>query len=172
MDSLVEQAKQGSKEAFTLLIRKIELDLYRISKSILKRDADCEDAIQETILLAYDHLPSLKQAAYFKTWITRILIHECYSIIQAHKKIIPVSEIIESKNPANDYTQIEVKEMLGRLKEDIRLTAILYYIHDFNTKEIATILDIPQGTVKSRLSRAREQLKKELLDKTKEVKHG
>ena len=70
-----------TKDVFIKEVRDAEAMLYHISKSILKNDSDCGDAVQETILKAYEKLPTLKKEKYFRTWITRILINECKGMI-------------------------------------------------------------------------------------------
>ena len=74
-----------TKDAFIREVRDAEAMLYHISKSILKNDSDCGDAVQETILKAYEKLPTLKKEKYFRTWITRILINECKGILRKRK---------------------------------------------------------------------------------------
>ena len=71
-----------TKDVFIKEVRDAEAMLYHISKSILKNDSDCGDAVQETILKAYEKLPTLKKEKYFRTWITKILINECNGILR------------------------------------------------------------------------------------------
>ena len=77
-----------TKDVFIKEVRDAESMLYHISKSILKNDSDCGDAVQETILKAYEKLPTLKKEKYFRTWITRILINECKGILRKRKNVI------------------------------------------------------------------------------------
>lgn len=74
------------KEAFANVVLSSTDSLYRISKSILKNDADCEDAVQEAIAIGFSKLDTLRQDAYAKTWLTRILIHECYGLLKKREK--------------------------------------------------------------------------------------
>lgn len=74
------------KEAFADVVLSSTDSLYRISKSILKNDADCEDAVQEAIATGFGKLSTLRQEAYAKTWLTRILIFECYSLLKKREK--------------------------------------------------------------------------------------
>ena len=76
-----------TKDVFIKEVRDAEAMLYHISKSILKNDSDCGDAVQETILKAYEKLPTLKKEKYFRTWITRILINECKGILRKRKNV-------------------------------------------------------------------------------------
>ena len=76
------------KEAFASVVLSATDSLYRISKSILKNDTDCEDAVQEAIATGFSKLNTLRQETYAKTWLTRILIHECYSLLKSEKKLL------------------------------------------------------------------------------------
>ncbi|EGD47291.1 RNA polymerase, sigma-24 subunit, ECF subfamily [Ruminiclostridium papyrosolvens DSM 2782] len=143
-------------------VRKSETTLYHVSKSILQNDKDCEDAVQEAILRAYNKLSSLKKEQFFKTWLVRILIHECYKIRRYRKKVISYEEYInpEDTTEPKDYSELYLSIM--KLDEDLRTIVILYYIEGFSVAETADILKMREGTVKSRLSRARTNLKKYL----------
>ena len=80
-----------TKSAFIKEVHDAEAMLYHLAKSNLKNDADCCDAVQETLLKAYEKLDTLKKEKFFRTWITRILINECNGIIRKRKNIISVT---------------------------------------------------------------------------------
>ncbi len=147
------------KNTFALLVRESEHALYRVSKSILANESDCADAVQEAILKAYASLDSLKQEQYFKTWLVRILIHECYKIQKSRKQIVPYDEFTVDKSVSMNEDFSELHSAIMGLNEDLRMVVILYYINGFSTIEIARILRIPKGTVNSRMARARKDLK-------------
>lgn len=148
------------KNNFAEEVRKSEATLYHVSKSILQNDKDCEDAVQEAILKAYNKLGSLKKEEFFKTWLVRILINECYKIKRFHKKVVSYEECINPKDAAEPENYSELYLSIMKLDEDLRSLVILYYIEGFSVEETANILKMRQGTVKSRLSRARINLKK------------
>lgn len=160
------------KEAFAGLVIESTDSLYRVSRSILKNDADCEDAVSEAIVKAFGNLDSLKKDEYAKTWLTRILIHECFHIRKQRKRITLFSKegesVLENRETAGVWDApdmekySELYQVMGRLKKNQRLTIILYYYEGYSVKEIASIMEVTQGTVKSRLGRARSQLKKYL----------
>ena len=77
-----------TKDVFIREIRQSEAMLYHVARSILKNDSDCGDAVQETLLKAYEKLHTLKQEQFFRTWITRILINECNGILRKRKRVI------------------------------------------------------------------------------------
>lgn len=159
MEKDVLLAQKGDKKAFTRLIEEYQLTLYRVSKGILKNDTDCADAIQETILKCYQSIPNLRQPKYFKTWLTRILINECNDILRKRKKILLIDSVEDFGNSENNSEEyIELNEALSKLKFKYRSVLILFYYEEFSIKEIAQILKIREGTVKSRLNRARHKL--------------
>lgn len=146
------------KEAFASVVLSSTDSLYRISKSILKNDTDCEDAVQEAIATGFGKLNTLRQEAYARTWLTRILIHECYSLLKKREKTAAMmmepddDEIIHS-----DYS--DLYDALRAMKKEFRLTIVLYYLEGYSIEETAKIMRVPAGTVKSRLSRGRRILR-------------
>lgn len=161
---LVKRAQKGDNEAFVRLIKEYENVLYGTAYNILKNDDDVADVLQNTILIAYEKLGTLKEPSYFNTWICRIMIHECYSWInQAEKNVL---ETRESHDCQNDLAYIEFLDLIHALDEKHQVTLILFYYSRFKIKEISEILGISEGTVKSRLSRAKEQLKHYLVEET------
>lgn len=167
--SLIDRAKKGDLDALSELIEQYELILYKTAKAILNNEDDVSDAIQEALISIYKHLGNLQQEKYFKTWATRILINKCYDIIYKNdlnkRKTEKIQEKYMVKEESIDNNIVEKTELqraLNILEEDLRLVTIMYYYDDFSIKEISKILDVPVGTVKSRLSRAREKLLTEL----------
>ena len=147
-----------NKNKFAKIVLESTDSLYHISKSILQNDADCEDAVQEAIATAFAKLHTLKQEQYAKTWLTRILINECYNILRKQKKLVPLSDYeAEAEYETDDYS--ELYKALLRLKKEYRLTIVLYYLEGYSVKEIARIMRTGEGTVKSRMSRGRKLLK-------------
>lgn len=148
------------KNTFIEEVRKSEATLYRVSKSILQIEKDCEDAVQEAILKAYQKLHSLKKEAFFKTWLVRILINECYKIRRFRKKIVSYEEYISLKDTYVTENYSELYLSIMKLDDSLRILVILYYVEGFSVVEVAGILKMREGTVKSRLSRARSNLRK------------
>ncbi|SHI10058.1 RNA polymerase sigma-70 factor, ECF subfamily [Sporobacter termitidis DSM 10068] len=145
-----------------------EKTLYHISKSILRDDASCADAVQETIVTALEKRHTLKNERYFKTWLCRILINECYKMRRADKRLISLEEYMEPAARGPEQEESIIYDAIMRLKEELRLAVVLHYIDGFRTAEVADILKLPEGTVKSRLHRARAELKA-LLNDNEEV---
>ena len=145
-----------TNEEFAKIVTDTAAVMYRVSKSILKNDEDCEDAVQEAITKAFLKLWSLKNESFAKTWLIRIVINECYSILRKKKNSFYNEEITLEEADSNDYS--ELYKALNELPADYRVTVVLYYIEGYSVKETAQILKVTEGTVKSRLSRGRKKL--------------
>jgi RNA polymerase sigma-70 factor (ECF subfamily) len=131
--------------------------LYRISHSQLSQRCDRDDAVGECLLKAWQKRHQLRDERYMQTWVVRILINECHNIQKKRSRTSPLDEIPDSAAPADaDY---ELRDALLGLDESLRLPILLYYIEGYSVKEVAKILRIAQGTVKSRMSRGRQKLK-------------
>lgn len=163
MEEEVLLAQQGDREAFGRLILKFERNLYSLARSYLKKDEDCADAVQEAIYKSFRSIKTLKEPAYFKTWLFRILINECIQLLRKQKRVEVANElerdIMEGNAP---YEAVEFQEALANLEFDLRAVIRLYYYEDLPLQQIAEILGVPKGTVKSRLHRARTILADEL----------
>ena len=149
-----------TKEELGTLILNSERQLYSTAKTILINDQDCADAIQETIVKAFSKIGTLRNDKYAKTWLIRILINECYTLLRKSSKLVSLegmSEMTEIEtDQRTDYS--DLYRAVNSLKEAV----ILYYIEDFNIKEMAQILEITEGAVQKRLARARGKLKRNL----------
>lgn len=163
---LIKEAQKGDKEAFIEAVNEYMPQMYRIARAKLEIEDDIGDAIQETILSAFKNLKGLRNPCYFKTWITRILINECNDILKKSSKVVLADNYFENSSNEVEYVDekkstdnLELKDALMSLNSNYRIVLVLYYINGFNSKEISKILNEKEGTVRSRLSRAREQLK-------------
>lgn len=144
------------KEWFTNEILQMEASLYCVARTYFPSIHDCADAVQEAILLAWKNRHTLKNIAYFKTWLIRILINQCKNMLKQRIRVIPVQDVPE---PPPDTTDPWLYESVMLLDQKYRLPFVLYHVEGYATKEIAQIMSIPKGTVVSRLHRARQQLK-------------
>ncbi|QMV44853.1 sigma-70 family RNA polymerase sigma factor [Cohnella cholangitidis] len=154
----VELARRGDKEAFIRLMRGLEVSLYQTAKAFLHSDEDCADAMQETALRSYRSIRGLKNPRYFKTWIVRILINECKKLLDKRRNVVSFQPEYEPAVADPGYARLELRELVDRLDGPQRSVVLLYYYGDLTVKEIAEELDVPEGTVKSRLYKAREIL--------------
>ena len=150
------------KESFAQNVVASEQTLYRISKTILFNECDCEDAVQEAILKAYKKLGTLKEDRYFKTWLIRIMINECYKINKTEHFDVTLQDYQSLNLSENSDLSHELINAIMGLKPKVRVTVVLHYVEGYSVEEIKSILKVPSGTIKSRLSCGREQLKKYL----------
>ena len=157
-----------NKEEFTNEILRAEKGMYCIAKSILHSDEDCADAIQNAILKAWQHRSSLKEQRYFKTWITRILINECYAMIRSRKETVSYEDYVDSSSGefySSDTTEESpVFSAVQDLPEEYRMPIVLHYMNGFSISETAGMLRLSEGAVKMRLSRAKAVLRSTIGD--------
>ncbi|WP_130862926.1 RNA polymerase sigma factor [Bacilliculturomica massiliensis] len=168
-----------TKTQFCTLINEYQLSLFRLAKSILKNDADAEDAVGETILKSYAKLHTLKDESSFRPWIFRILINEAYAAAKRRSKVICMEDAAQAEQAGfsagglpgsasyadGGPSAADLREAVDQLEEEFRIVTLLFYYEDLSLKDIASALRLPEGTVKSRLSRARRQLRAMLDDK-------
>lgn len=160
---LVKKAQRGDADAFIELIEQQKQAMYKTAKAYLKREEDVADAMQDTILSAFEHIGELKNPAYFKTWLTRILINHCNDILRERRRCTVTETFPEQADRRAWQTDAAFYEMLECLPETYRSVFLLYYGQGFCTREIAEILDMNENTVKSRLKRGRSSLQKQMV---------
>jgi len=166
---LVKLAKRGDKPAFDEIIRLCVPDMFRVAMSILSNKDDADDAVCETVVKAYENLHKLNDSKFFKTWIIRILINQSNTIYKKRNKIIYLYDTINEPEYEDTYEfeDDELEKAVANLSLEFRTVITLYYYQDMKIKEIADVLQIPQGTVKWRLSKAKSILKEKLSEKEK-----
>ncbi len=147
------------REAFAEQATALRGALYYVSYSLLRNPDDQEDAVQETIRKALEKLDTLREPKYLKTWLIRILINECHNTLRRRKREFP-SEALPDVAPRD--ADGAVFDAISALPEKHRLPLVLHHYEGYTTREIASILRVPEGTVKARLVRARDLLKKSL----------
>lgn len=146
-----------NKQEFTRRVLAVENRLYRISCGMLKNPQDRMDAVQEAVTKAWANVDRLRREEYFETWLTRILINECHNIQNARKNIVPLDSL--SEQGAYEGNNKPLRDAILALDMQLRLPVLLYYMEGYKLREIAQILRIPEGTVKTRLTRAKKKLK-------------
>lgn len=151
-------------QIFVNLIQRNKVSLYRLAKGIVKNEHEIEDAISETILKSYENLNQLKSLDSFKPWIMRILANECYNILRKKKRIDLQGNMEAFNLVCEDTNEHELMWAINKLDEGFRTILVLFYYEDMSIKDISKILNISQGTVKSRLNRAKAKLKNVLDD--------
>jgi len=136
--------------------------LWRISYAILRNGADCDDALQEALLRAWRHIPTLRDSALFETWLTRILINESRRLLKKRAQTAsPDIPVRAEEAPAENR---DLHDALQALRPQERIPVVLHYMEGYRTREIAGMLGLPESVVKWRLRAGRQRLKAELED--------
>lgn len=166
MNTVLEKAMKGDKDAFIEVINSIERKLYIIAKSKLNNEEDVKDVIQETILLSYKNIRKLKDSTKFDAWIITILINNCNLLYKSKKNVIHIPcdeknlpELSDENNCLNLEQNLDFFQLLNLLDENEKIIFSLFYVDNYTTDKISKILDINENTVKSKLKRAREKIK-------------
>jgi RNA polymerase sigma-70 factor (ECF subfamily) len=178
---LVARARDGDPAAFEELVQKYERKVFRLAKNITNNDEDAEDVLQETFLKAYSHLDGFQGNSKFYTWLVRIAVNEALMKLRKRKsdKMVSLDEGIETgeetmvreiavweDDPEQRYSQAEIRAILQQaisaLRPAFRTVFILRDIEELSTEETANLLDLSIPAVKSRLLRARLQLRERL----------
>lgn len=170
MHQLVKRAMALDADAFLELMEQNTGAMYKVARAILKNDDDVADAIQDTILTCFEKLSTLKKPEYFKTWMIRILINECNGILAHYRNLNMPEQFPDIGRADTSLAEFEFKEMLDTVDEKYRVVLVLYYVEGFKVQEIAELLELNENTVKTRLSRAREQIREAYSDYPRQVK--
>jgi RNA polymerase sigma-70 factor (ECF subfamily) len=178
---LVERAQRGDKRAFELLVLKYQRKLTRLLSRLVRDPQEVEDVTQEAFIKAYRALPAFRGDSAFYTWLYRIGINTAKNYLVAQGRRAPTStgldaeeaesyegsELLrDSATPENELLTKEIAETVNRamdaLPEDLRTAISLREIEGMSYEDIASVMDCPIGTVRSRIFRAREAIATEL----------
>lgn len=150
------------EQFFTAEVKARERSLYRIAVSFMRNDADAADAVQDALLRAWEKRHSLREPAYFGTWLTRILINACKGRLRSRPREAAMAEVPDEGAREAPEDSLALREALGSLDLKYRIPLVLYYLDGYPVKEVARIMRLPPGTVKSRLSRAKRLMQQQL----------
>jgi len=171
---LVEQAISGDRHAFDSLVRNRVDAVYRTSLAILGDAADAADAVQETFVSAWCHRASLRDPDLFDAWLGRINLNACRGQLRRRVRTrvreIRLLDPEDGREPASTDRALDERtadadvfdRAFARLSADDRAVLVLHHLQERPVAEIATTLGAPEGTVKSRLHRARAALESAL----------
>lgn len=163
---LVKEAKQGSEEAFTELVSRYKGQVFRHAFAMVQDRMEAEDIAQEAFVKSYLSLPKLTNEFAFVSWLTRIVANLCYDRLKKIQKEKNISTNQDEQSVAmvdQSQTRMEIQEALKTLSAEQRNAIILRDMQGYGYDEIAKILQIPLGTVKSRINAARAALRKEFV---------
>lgn len=147
-----------NRQDFSQRVMAMEGRLYRISYGLLREEQDRRDAVQEAVVKAWQNVDKLRNEARFETWLTRILINECHNLHRYQRRFVYMDSVPEPVQVPDNADRI-LHDALMALEEKLRLPVMLFYMEGYKVREIAGILRLPEGTVKSRLRRAKAELK-------------
>lgn len=158
---LVRRAIKQDEEAFEQLIVLHSEQLYRTAYVYVKNEQDALDVVQETVYKAFISIGQVKEPKYFVTWLTKILIRNCYRVLNQQTVVADLIEQIPVKESSREE-HLDLIDALSHLRKEYRDVLVLFYFHDVPMKEIASFIGITLNTVKTYLKRGREELKKQL----------
>ncbi len=161
----VQKAKKGNNKAFQELMEEEKIKLYKIAYIYMKNEDDALEVFQETVYKAFISIKNLKDERYFSTWITRILINTAIDLLRKKKRVIPMDrEFLENKvSPhwPNEHHH-DLLEAITELEEKYKTVLVLRFYKDYSVKQIAEMLDCPEGTVKTNIHRGINQLREKM----------
>jgi len=173
---LIQRAQTGDHNAYAALVSEHQRYVYNLAFRVLKNEEEALDLAQETFLRAWTALPNFRGQSQFRTWLYRIVTNLCYNRLPNLRRSLNelgddvIAEIPDTEihfdNPAHSLESRELRtylhQAIDRLDENYRLLISLRYQSELSYEEIATMLNLPLGTVKTGLFRAKEQLRRAL----------
>ena len=180
IQSLIKDALAGKQSAYEALLKRYKNGIYSMIYQMIRNREETEDLVQETFIKAFNSLENYNKNYAFSTWLYKIAFNHCIDAIRKKKlKTLPLDKPIklrngevfhqvsdESQTPEADFLFTEkrkqIQKAIDNLPEKYRITIILRHKEERSYEEISQILNIPIGTVKARIFRAREILKKKL----------
>ncbi|MFB5936602.1 sigma-70 family RNA polymerase sigma factor [Peribacillus frigoritolerans] len=165
-EELVIKARNGDNLAFQILIEDEQDALYRFAFIYVRNETDAIDIYQQTVCKALTSIHTLKEPAYFSSWLTRILINVAIAFLNKRNKTVLIEqtdlEKIEDPNQPKVEEQMDLLQVLGELDDKYKTVLLLRYYQDYQVKQIAEMLNCPEGTVKTNIRRGLKVLKNAL----------
>ena len=149
------------QQEFARRVEAVRGRLYRTAYLYLGSEADALEAVDEAVYQALRALRTLREPAFFETWLTRILLNECKKELRRRKRLAGEEELPETAGP-DQYDSLPLKEALRCLPESLRAVVVLRFFAGYTQAETAQALQLPQGTVATRQRRALQLLRLEL----------
>lgn len=176
----IARAKTGDEAAFRWLLARYRPHVMRLAAHVLRRESEAEDAAQDAFIRAFANIRSFRGQSRFATWLYRIVVRACLDRRRHARWQAETTELEEERIGAEDAvgpageveTRLLVEELLGQLSPPIRAALVLREIEGLDYSEIAQVLAIPVGTVRSRLAAAREQFRALWSEALREKENG
>ncbi len=178
--ALIRQILAGDQDAFAQLVQAQQKPVYNLCLRMVSNPSDAEDLAQEAFVKAWRGLRFYKHEAAFSTWLYRLTSNVCIDFLRKQKRQntisltmeedgeqeleVPDTEPLPEERVLHREKQQAVSEAMAQLEEEYRLALTLRVVDDLTYEQIAEVLDIKVGTVKSRIARARERMRKMLLE--------
>jgi len=175
-EAVVSRVLDGETALFEILMRRHNERIYRAARAILRDDAEAEDVMQQAYVNAYAHLRQFDGRAQFATWLTKIAVYEALARAKRRRRFEPLEdESVETRMPIQSSPDPErqafarelstlLESAVDRLGDGYREVFMLRQVQGLSTSETAQVLEVSEDVVKTRLSRARTALQRDLLD--------
>jgi RNA polymerase sigma-70 factor (ECF subfamily) len=158
-EALARRAARGDERAFEELVVRHQDKLYTLALRVTLSEADAYDCVQEGLIAAWRALPRFRGDARFSTWMYRIVVRKAYDALDRRRRAPePVEELHAVAPEAQPEARLDLIAALEGLEPDFRVVAVACDILGMSMEQAGAMLEVPTGTVKSRLHRAREQL--------------
>jgi RNA polymerase sigma-70 factor (ECF subfamily) len=184
--ALVQLARQGNADSFRIIMQRNNQRLYRVARSVVRDDSEAEDVVQQAYVNAFGSLGSFRGDSSLPTWLTRITRNEALERLRRRRpvvdlevldaapasgtsRVIPFPLMSESADPERAAAQSQVRHLIERAIDDLpeifRVVFVMRDVEEMSIEETADFLGLPPATVKTRLHRARRQLRRALDEK-------
>lgn len=172
-EELVRKFRAGDQGAFVALMERHERRVFNLAYRMLGRHEDAQEATQEAFLSCFRHLERFRGDAAFSTWLHRIAVNACFDMLRRRPPVSSLDDEVIEPLPAPDHSEAvaaatDVQRALLQVAEEFRAVLVMHDVQDLPLQDIAEALEIPVGTVKSRLHRGRVALGRALHDRDRE----
>ena len=154
---LAKQAINGNEAAQLQLLNLYKEPMYRIAYSYMQNEHDANDALQEMTYQCLKNIHKVQTPQYFKTWLVRIVINTCLMMKRQQKRIVVTNDLLENSRHMGEL--FELNDVISKLPMEQQELIHLKYFKDLKNSDIATLQNIPEGTVKSRLHKTLKKLR-------------
>ena len=163
----IARARQGDEAAFAALVEEHQSRVYNLALRMTGNPEDAAEAAAEAVCRAYEKFPQLRDRKKFQPWILKITRNEAYALCRHRSRMVPLEHLMEDAAVPGPNLDDTLWRAVERLPQEQREAVVLFYYEDLPTEAISRVTGVSPGAVRTRLSRAREKLRRML-----EVNHG